>query len=76
MRTVGRRKPPPIVFHGSGELLAAGARWNDEMQKFPGGGRGFIPKGVYRFRTHEEANRHWEDCLAVHMARLAQERRS
>ena len=74
MRTVGRRKEHPISFSASGELLAAGARFNDEMHKLPSGNTTFIPKGVYHFKTHAEANRHAETCLAEGMARIAVER--
>ena len=34
----------------------------------------FIPKGVYRFRSHMEANTQQADCLAKGMGRLAAER--
>lgn len=34
-------------------------------------GTGFIPKGLYRFKTHEEANRFDLDCLAKGMADIA-----
>jgi hypothetical protein len=30
-----------------------------------------VPKGVYRFRSHDAANRHAEDCLVEGMARPA-----
>lgn len=75
MRTVGHRKERPLSFSASAALLVEGARFNDEMQRMPGGGSTFIPKGVYRFDTHEAANRHQAECLAVGMARIARERR-
>ncbi len=74
MRTVGLRKERPIGFVASGALLAEGARFNDEMHRLPTGDTTFIPKGVYRFKTHEEANQHQLDCLARGMAKLAFER--
>jgi len=74
MKTVGHRKPIPIVPEASGELLVEGARFNEEVHRLPTGNLGFIPKGVYRFMTHAEANRHQSDCLANRMARLAVER--
>jgi hypothetical protein len=74
MRTVGRRKQHPISFSASAERLTEGARFIDEMHKLPGGNASFIPKGVYHFKTHDEANRHAEACLAEGMARLAMER--
>jgi hypothetical protein len=30
-----------------------------------------VPKGIYRFRSHDAANRHAEDCLVQGMGRLA-----
>jgi hypothetical protein len=74
MRTVGQRKERPISLLASGVLLAEGARFNDEIHRLPTGDKTFIPKGVYRFKTHEEANQHQLDCLAKGMARIALER--
>lgn len=75
MKTVGHRSERAIAARPSGRLLAEGARANDLLRAFPGGGNGFVPKGVYRFRTLAEANRHWEACLAAAMVRLARNRR-
>jgi hypothetical protein len=74
MRTIGRRKERPECLPASGALLAEGARFNDEMHRLPTGDKTFIPKGVYRFKTHEDACRHQLDCLARGMARVALER--
>ncbi len=74
MRTIGRRKEHPITFFASASLLAEGARFNDELHRFPTGNMTFIPKGVIRFKTHEEANRYDQECLAKYMAKIAQER--
>ncbi len=74
MRTIGRRKEQPITFSASAVLLLEGARFNDELHRLSTGNRTFIPKGVTRFMTHEEANRYDLDCLAAVMARTAQER--
>jgi len=74
MRTVGLRKERPLGLPASGALLAEGARFNDEMHRLPTGETTFIPKGVYRFKTHEDANRHQLDCLIEGMARIARER--
>lgn len=76
MRTVGQRKPPPIEPAASAIALAAGARFNDEIHRLPSGRDGFIPKGVYHFKTHAEANRQQQDCLARSMSRIALERRA
>jgi hypothetical protein len=56
MKIVGFRKERPVGSRASGELLAEGARFNEEIHRLPTGGATFIPKGVYRFKTHEEAN--------------------
>ena len=74
MKTVGRRIEPTIIAEPSGQLLAEGARANEALRAFPGGSVVFVPKGVYRFMTHEDANRHWEECLAEAMATLALQR--
>jgi hypothetical protein len=74
MKTVGHRKTRPITFSASAAALIEGARFNDELHKLPSGGTSFIRKGLYRFKTHEEANRHAERCLAEGMARCALDR--
>jgi hypothetical protein len=74
MRTIGCRKERPITFSASAELLVEGARFNDEIHRLPTGGTTFIPKGVFRFRTHEDADRHQQDCLVKGMAQIAMER--
>ena len=75
MRVVGHRKERPISFSASAYLLAEGARSNDEMQGLPTGTNSFIPKGVYRFKTHEDANCHQLDCLVEGMVLTAMARR-
>ena len=74
MRVVGRRRERPLAFHASAELLAQGGRFNDEIHRLPVGGSTFIPKGIHRYATLEQANRHWERCTALGMARIAAER--
>lgn len=71
MRIIGSRREAPISFSASAVLLAEGARFNDEIHRLPTGNATFIPKGVYRFSSHEEANRQWEDCLVHGMAKAA-----
>jgi hypothetical protein len=75
MRTVGHRKERSISFSATAEALAEGARFNEEIHRLPTGNTTFIPKGVYRFRHHDQANRHQMDCLVKGMARIAMERR-
>jgi hypothetical protein len=74
MRMVGHRKEPSITFSASAELLAEGARFNDEIHRLTTGKRTFIPKGIYRFKTFEEANRHEIDCAVAGIAQTALER--
>lgn len=71
MRTVGHRKERPINFSASAAALLACARFNDEIHRLPTGNTSFIPKGVYRFRTHYEANQHQLDCMVAGMAAVA-----
>lgn len=74
MKIVGKRKERPITVHASGEALTEGARFNDEIHRLPTGNRTFIPKGLYRFKSFEEANQFDLDCLAKGMAEIAKER--
>jgi hypothetical protein len=69
MKRVGSRREPAVVEHASGELLAEGARFNEMVAKLSP--TTFVPKGIYRFRSHDEANRHELECLARGMARVA-----
>lgn len=71
---IGRRRTPPLSFASSGELLAQGARFNDDLRGLPTGDASFIPKGLYRFRTHEDADAHALKHLAERMARIAARR--
>ncbi len=52
-----------------------GARFNEEIHRLPTGSTTFIPKGVFRFKTHEAANQHQQQCLAEGMALIASERK-
>ena len=74
MKTIGSRQERPLGGVASGELLAEGARFNDEIHRLPTGDTSFIPKGIYHFMTHAQANQHQLDCLAQGMAKVALER--
>ena len=51
-KVVGRRRPPTGGFALSPAQRVENARaWKRALRTLP------IPKGVYRFRTHEEADR-------------------
>ncbi len=71
MRVVGKRKNRPIVERASGVLLKQGAVFNDEIHRLPTGTVTYFPKGIYRYKTNEEANAHWGLCLIEGMARNA-----
>src|SRR3954467_4616243 len=62
MRTVGIRREPQITGHASGDALITGARFSESLSRLAPST--FIPKGVYRFKSHEAANKHQQDCLA------------
>lgn len=74
MRTIGHRKERPVSFHASASLLLEGARFNDEIHRLPTGNTTAIPKGVFRFKSHEDANQQQLDCLVKSMALIALER--
>lgn len=74
MRIVGKRKERTISLAACGELLLEGARFNDEIHRMPGGDVAGIPKGVYRFRTHAEANRQQDAFIVAGMVELARRR--
>lgn len=74
MRTIDHRKERPISFSTSADPLAERARFNDEIHRLPTGGSTCIPKGVFRSKTHDEANRHRLDCLVEGAAWAARER--
>ena len=71
MRTIGHRKGRPITFSASATLLLEGARFNDEIHRLPTGRSTFIPKGVFRFKSHEAANQHQQACLIDGIAEIA-----
>jgi hypothetical protein len=72
MKVVGSRLEPALAGRASGEALATGARFSESLAALAKST--FIPKGVYRFKTHEAMNQHQEDCLASGMGLLAIER--
>lgn len=73
MRQVGTRLDAEVVEQASGRLLAEGARLSESLSRLAP--TTFVPKGIYRFGSHDEANRHWVECLAHGMGLLALKRR-
>jgi len=74
MKTVGQRREPDLSAPAAAGPREAAIRHNEAAHGLPGAGSTFIPKGVYRFKTLDEADRHRDACLARGMARLARER--
>ena len=72
MIKVGHRQERPIAMQGEGTLLAEGASFSETIAHLAKST--FIPKGVYRFRSHKDANKQQEDCLVQGLGRLAAER--
>ena len=68
VRTVGIRVNRPLQDAPSGAGLEACAQLTEAISAFARCG---FPKGVYRYRSHEEANRHEAHCLALQMAALS-----
>lgn len=71
MRIIGRRKARPISEKASGFLLKQGAVFNDELHSLPTGNMTCFPKGIYRYSTFEEANKHRESCMIERIVRNA-----
>lgn len=61
MRQVGTRREPAIAEQASGLLLTEGARFNEGIARLSRAT--FVPKGVYRYKSHEAANRHDVDYI-------------
>jgi len=72
MKVAGKRKEKVIMFHAEGALLRESALFNTEMQKMQSTFR--FPKGVFHYKTHEEANRHMMDCVVNSMAAIQKAR--
>jgi hypothetical protein len=65
MKVVGKRKERNITLHADGALLREGALFNTEMQKMQSTFR--FPRGVFRYKSHEEADRHMMECVVNSM---------
>jgi len=61
MKTAGNRKERDITLHADGASLREGALFNTEMQKIQSVFR--FPRGVFRYKSHEEADRHMMECV-------------
>ncbi|MBI4938238.1 MAG: hypothetical protein HY846_08495 [Nitrosomonadales bacterium] len=72
MKIVGKRKERGITFHADGNLLREGALFNTEMQKMQSTFR--FPRGVFRYKSHEEADRHMMECVVNSMVAVRKAR--
>lgn len=72
MKTLGKRRERVMAATASGALLAEGARFSESISWFAK--TTFVPKGVYRYKSHEAADQHQLDCLVAGIGRLAAER--
>ena len=71
MRVIGKRKQISVTETPSTEAFRSAVNFNDELHKLPTGKTIFIPKGVYCYKSHEEANAHWLDCVVKGMTENA-----
>jgi hypothetical protein len=74
MRQIGTRVEQVIVERASGSLLAQGALFIEAMSKFSPVTFSVNAKGVYRYKSHDEAAQHELDCLVEGMGQLAAKR--
>ena len=65
MKIVGKHKERNITLHADGALLREGALFNTELQKMQSTFR--FPRGVFRYKSHEDADRHMMDCVVNSM---------
>ena len=75
MKHVGKRLVPPLTAMPSDEALAMNMTFSAADIAKLGEGMVFSPKGVFRYRSHEEANSHQESGLAIEMAQFSKARR-
>jgi hypothetical protein len=74
MKQIGIRKEQPLTRETSGAGLASAVAFSADLTRLAGG-RVMFPKGVFRYKSHEDANAHESRCLAEGMAKLARDRK-
>jgi len=72
MKVAGKRKERDITFHADGALLREGALFNTEMQKMQS--TFCFPRGVYRYKSHEDADLHMMECVVNSMVAVQKNR--
>ena len=71
-KAIGRRVEPSPTFLASATALKTGLALSASVSVLCK--TGYMPKGVYRYASHAEANAHDDACLAQNMAMRAIER--
>ena len=72
MKVAGKRKDRNITLHADGALLREGALFNTEMQKMQSTFR--FPRGIFHYKSHEEADRHMMECVVNSMVAVQKNR--
>lgn len=72
---VGKRNVRNVSLEASPEAFIEGSKFNESLQSLPTGNQTFIPKGVYFFKTNQEADKHRETCLIQGMVQVAVSRK-
>jgi len=75
-RTAGGRSLPGLSLHPSGELLKAAYAVNEPLCALMPDGTIAAPKGIFRFKTLDDANRQQEAWLAEAMAQARRTRQA
>jgi hypothetical protein len=71
LRQVGTRQEVIFQVHASGTLLREACAFNETLQAaFPYGKMLVVQKGVYHFKTHQEANDHQAQILTDTMVAI------
>ena len=71
-KTIGKRVEPSLTLLASATALKTGLALSASVSVLCK--TGYVPKGVYRYASHAEANAHDDACLAQNMAMRALER--
>lgn len=74
MKTIGNKSLNPGIAKLSVENLRALERHMNSLHRLTDGVRHFFPKGIHRYKSHEEAEAAWLLAVARDMAELVDER--
>lgn len=72
MKTIGKRTPPPLGAD-NGQGISQTSEFTRTLLSLSGG-RILAPKGVFRYKSHEEANAHQAEWIAKTMAAVEADR--